>query len=279
MSMLNHWQLRERPFEAIWDARYFYSSPSHREALSRLLYFIDEGSMNVAMLSGEIGCGKTLTRWVFAHHVNPMRYRLAMLENSGLTFSEIIEALLRRLTPPSTQLPNGRLAQFDMLNSLLEQNTALGRHVLLVIDEVQDMSPTALRELRSLTNFNVGGRSSISIILVGQPEIRKMVAAEPALDQRISLRYHLLPLAIQDLPNYLQHRLTIAGHPTGLLFSPDATHLLHAVSRGVPRDVNRLAKLSLEHAWACDDDHVSFENVQAVAHDLARHQEHNLVAV
>ena len=277
MSMLNHWQLRERPFEAVWDARFFYSSPSHREALSRLLYFIDEGSMNVAMLSGEIGCGKTLTRWVFAHHVNPMRYRLAMLENSGLTFSEILEALLRRLTPPCTPLPNGRLAQFDLLNALLEQNSALGRHVVLLIDEVQDMSPTALRELRSLTNFNVNGKASISIIMVGQPEIRRMVAAEPALDQRISLRYHLLPLAIQDVPSYLQHRLIIAGHPTGQLFSADGAHLLHAISRGVPRDLNRLAKLSLEHAWATDADHVGFGSVEAVAYDLARHQEHHLI--
>ncbi len=273
--MLNHWQLRERPFEAVWDARFFYSSPGHREALSRLLYFIEESSMNVALLSGEIGCGKTLTRWVFAHHVNPLRYRLAMLENSGLTFGEVLEALLRRLTPPSAEIPSGRLAQFDMLTSLLQQNHAHGRHVILLIDEVQDMAPAALRELRSLTNFNVNGQSCISLILVGQPEVRRMITNEPALDQRVSLRYHLLPLAPQDVPHYLQHRLAISGHATGQLFTPDAAHLLHAVSRGVPRELNRLAKLALEQSWVCESDHVGFANVETIVRDLAQHQEMN----
>jgi len=269
---LLHWNLVLRPFEAAWDTRFFYPSPGHQEALDRLAYVVHERSLNFALLSGEIGCGKTLIRSVLQHHLPASHFRFVTLENSGFHLEELIAALLSRLDSPHATPPSGHLERLDRVRFLLDAEAAAGRHVVLLFDEAQDLSADTLNGLRWLTNFNGGGTALISILLIGQPDLRTLVESVPALDQRIGLRYHLHPLASpEQTAAYLAHRLHTAGHPTGELFDPEAAALLHQLSGGIPRTLNRLAKLTLEFAWCSGADRLSAAHVHAVARDLHRH--------
>lgn len=270
-DFLGHWKLRERPFEGTWDTRYFFASREHDEALHRLLYLVEENTMNLGLLSGEIGCGKTLTRAVFSERLDPRKYRVVTLENSGFSFGDLLSAVLRRMDPA---LPSGgtKFERCERLEGAIRRLHAEGRHLVLLLDEAQDMPAATLHELRWITNFNGGGVALLTVVLIGQPELRPLVAGDAAIDQRISLRFHLRPMTVGDVPNYLAHRMRTAGHADGRLFTEGAAVRLHEASGGVPRQVNRLAKLALEHAWLAGSPRVDVDAVSAVVRDLERHQ-------
>jgi general secretion pathway protein A len=135
------------------------------------------------------------------------------------------------------------------------------------------MSLATLNELKLLTNLNGGGQNYLTLILLGQPELRSLVAKLPAIDQRISLRFHLHALSLDDAQAYVKHRLRIAGHPTGDLFAPETVACAHRVSKGIPRELNRLAKLALEFAWLREMSFVEENALATVVRDLSRHQQ------
>jgi general secretion pathway protein A len=272
MNLLQHWCLAERPFEATWDTRFFYAGPDHEEALSRLLYLVGETTMNIGLLTGEIGSGKTLTRAVFAGRIDPARFRVITLENTGFSLEEILGSILRRLEPQCTLSGGGKMERCEMFERSARKIRAEGRHLVLLLDEAQDMTPPTIHELRWLTNCNGGGESIVTLVLIGQPELRKMVGNDAAINQRVSLRFHLKSLRADDMESYIRHRLRVAGHPTGSLFSASAAAALYETSRGVPREVNRIAKLALEHAWVTNTSKVDENAIAAVRRDLERHQ-------
>lgn len=272
MDLLAHWRLRERPFEATWDTRFFFASAEHEEAVNRLLYLVGEASMNIGMLSGEIGCGKTLTRAVFAERLTGSRFRVVTLENSGFSSGDLLGAILRKLEPLSVVKGKTKFARYEQFEHCLQQLSEAGRHLVVLFDEAQDIAPAPLHELRWLTNFNSGGRARVTLVLIGQPELRGRVAADRAINQRISLRYHLGPLPCEEVGGYLRHRLRVAGHQTGEIFEPAATGAIFEAASGVPREVNRLAKLALEHAWLRETAWVDQASVGAVVADLEKHQ-------
>lgn len=269
MDFLSHWKLQLRPFESTWDTRFFFGSAGHLEAMNRLVYLVLEGTMNACVLTGDIGCGKTLTRAVFAQQLDPQLFTVATLENSGFSFDEIVDSILRQINP-SCPRPASRLARFDMLEAILQQCHTMGRHVVILLDEAQDMDTQTLHELRWLMNFNRAAQAYISLILVGQPELREHITADAALDQRVCLRFHLHPLEAKDVPAYVAHRLRVAGHATGQVFSPAACQQLYISSRGIPRELNRLAKLAMEIAWVKEQTLVEAWAVEAIARDLQK---------
>jgi general secretion pathway protein A len=271
-NFLEYWNLRERPFEATWDARFYYQSRDHEEALNRLLFLVGEQSMNMGMLTGQVGCGKTLTRAVFMQKLDPHRFCVVAQENSNFGFKDLLVLAVNSLNG-GTATP--RLSKFSLYQKLQQLTQRLhneNRHLVLVFDEAQEMSLATLNELKLLTNFNGAGQSMLTIILVGQPELRSKVAQLPPIDQRISLRFHLGPIEREDAVQYLRHRLLSAGHATGDLFAPDAIQRAFEVSRGIPRELNRLAKLSLELAWLQESPVVTHEILDTVAADLERQQ-------
>jgi general secretion pathway protein A len=272
MDLLQHWNLRERPFEATWDTRFFYAGADHEEALSRLLYLVGETTMNIGLLTGEIGSGKTLTRAVFASRIDPARFEVLTLENSGFPLEELLASVLRRLDPSLQLNGEGRLARCELFEDRARKINGQGRHLVLLLDEAQDMSPATLHELRWLTNINGNGRSLLTLLLIGQPELRRRVVEDAAINQRVSLRFHLQPLRAEDLEKFLSHRLRTAGHATGNIFTSAAVQLLYSATHGVPREINRLAKLALEHAWVSGATTVAASAIVAVVRDLERHQ-------
>lgn len=272
MDLLAYWNLRERPFEPTWDTRYFFQSRDHDEALNRLTFLAGERTMLFGMMTGEIGCGKTMTRAVFSERLDQRRFCVVTQENSAFTFSELLGLVLEELDGNLSDAGQTKFARVERLKKVIARVHAEGRHLVLIFDEAQDMTPATLNELKLLTNLNRAGQSYLTIVLVGQPELRDLVATLPQIDQRVSLRFHLNPLDLEDSRSYLRHRLKVAGHPTGELFEADAIERAFQVTLGVPRELNRMAKLSLEFAWVKEYPLVSLKAVEAVVRDLQRHQ-------
>lgn len=272
LSRLN---LRERPFEIVTDPRFYFASREHCEAMARLHYLVDQTSMYFGMLTGEIGCGKSITRKVFTAQVDWQKHFVVEFENSGFPFEELLRQLLVKAGQPRQEVEavRGLTRLFEVVALLMtELQRRQDRQLVLIFDEAQDLDVESLRALKRLSNLNgeVGG--NLTILLIGQPELRDRVAALPPLDQRISLRFHLPNLDGDEVAGFLRHRLRVAGHPTGDLFSPEACGLIARASRGTPREINRLAKLSLEAAAATGSEAVGPEPVESVLGDLRRHQ-------
>lgn len=272
MDLLEYWNLQERPFEPTWDTRFFFQSRDHDEALSRLSFLVGEQTMLFGMMTGEIGCGKTLTRAVFTQRLEHRRFAVVTLENSSFSFTELMSLVLQDLDGDPTDAAQTKYGRVERLKKAAARIHAEQRHLVLIFDEAQEMASSTLNELKLLTNLNQPGKHYLTIILVGQPELRGMVAKLPAINQRISLRFHLNSLDLEDSVNYVRHRLKVAGHPTGELFPRDAVERAFQVSLGVPRELNRIAKLSLEYAWVKEFQNVSLNAVEAVVRDLQRHQ-------
>ena len=271
---LDYWQLVERPFEPVSHPRFYYHSGEHEEALARLGYLVDQETMYFGMLTGEIGCGKSLTRQIFASRINSSQHCLIQFENSVFPAPDMLRRLLGEFGwAEAAEQARDAHGLYSLLTKLLRQlNTEYNRHLVLLFDEAQDMSLETLADLKRFSNLNDEGIGRLTMVLIGQPELRELVAQLPALDQRISLRFHLKPLECGEIGGYLRHRLSKAGHPSSEVFSPDAEERLFEASGGFPREINRLAKLSLELARSDAAPGVTARHIHRVVDDLRRHQ-------
>lgn len=269
-DLLQHWNLTTKPFEATWDTRFYYRSSQHQEALERLFYLAHEGTMNIGMLTGEIGCGKTITRAVLRMALCTNEFLVVSCENSGFAFEDLLEAILRQIDPYTPSVPEGKFARCERLREVCEASAARGRHVIVMLDEAQEMPPETLRQLGCLTNFNGDGRALLTLILIGQPSLRPLISSSQAIQQRVGLRFHLNALNEADTAGYVRHRLKAAGHANGEVFTQEALPYLHVFSRGIPREINRSAKLCMEHAWAAGSETVTLTHLHEVACDIYR---------
>lgn len=268
LDLLAHWGLMERPFEPAWNTRFFYHGRQYEEALSRLEFLAGEQTMLFGMLTGEFGCGKTITRAHFAEHLDPQLFQVVTIENSSFSFTDLLGLAMRGMGADPNDLGRTKFSRYDRFHRTLDRLGAENRHVVLIFDEAQEMSPATLNELKLLTNLNNGDRGVLTVILVGQPELRERVSKQPALEQRVSLNFHLQPLSLEESEAYLRHRLRRAGHPTGELFAPEAVQRMFEVSKGVPRELNRIAKLALEYAWVNESPVVLPPAIDAVVRGL-----------
>lgn len=267
--------LRERPFEIVTDPRFYFASREHREAMARLRYLVDQESMYFGMLTGEIGCGKSITRKVFTSQVDWQRHFVVEFENSAFDFEELLRQLLIKSGQARRDVDsvNTLSRLFELVALLMTELQRLQhRQLVLIFDEAQDLPTESLMALKRLSNLNGEVAGSLTTILIGQPELRDKVSALPPLDQRISLRFHLPNMAVDEVADFLRHRLLVAGHPSGDLFDAEASDFIARASRGTPREINRLAKLSLEAAVAGGVGRVSCAQVESVLDDLRRHQ-------
>lgn len=252
--------------------RFFFQGQAHDEALSRLGFVVSEQTMLLGMLTGDIGCGKTLTRAVFADRLDRRQFCVVTHENSSFGFNDLLGMTLQKLRYGSEKIERSKAARWCQFERSVEDLLATNRHLVLIFDEAQEMSSATLNELKQLTNLNGNGRSALTVVLVGQPELREQVARLPAINQRISLRFHLNPLSLEDAGQYLGHRLLAAGHDRGDLFAPDAVEFAYEATGGIPRELNRVAKLALEFAWVQEYSEVTLAAVDAVVRDMNHHQ-------
>lgn len=263
-----------QPFDNTRDTRYFFPSSGHAEALSRLLFLVEDRNMGMGMLTGEIGSGKTLLRTVLHARLGTDQYLRVSIENSLLRFDELLLEIISQMRGErvdSRELADrySRLSAFKRLLTELVANR--DRHLVLLLDEAQQIDPDSLDALKGLTNISSERQNFLTIILIGQPELRQRLRQLPQVDQRISLRYHLAALERAELADYLHHRLSVSGYQGGFPFSAAAMNLLYRASRGIPREINRIGKLALEHVRNQGLSEFDEKVIATVVEDLRRH--------
>ena len=229
------YQLRERPFALSPDPDYLYPSRVHQEALSYLRYGI-EGHAGFVVITGEIGSGKTTLLQTLLRGLD-RETTVARLMNTMLAPHELLEAILIDF---GLEQSDSKPMMLRTLADFLVQERAAGRLVLLVIDEAQNLSFSALEEIRMLSNLETEKSKLIQIVLVGQPDLRDALA-KPELEQlrqRVTVSYHLQALDADDTASYINHRLRRAAIGAPLEFPRAVTEFVHARSGGIPRVIN-----------------------------------------
>ena len=244
--------LRQEPFSIAPDPRYLYMSERHREALAHLLYGLGGGG-GFVLLTGEIGAGKTTVCRCFLEQI-PRRCNVAYIFNPKLTVEELLKSVCDEFRIPRPAQPARPTVKdyVDWLNEFLLKTHAVGQNNVLIIDEAQNLSADVLEQLRLLTNLETNERKLLQIILIGQPELRTMLA-RPELEQlaqRVIARYHLKALSEQESIQYIRHRLIVAGLTAALPFERAAMQRVHQLARGVPRRINLLCDRALLGAYA-----------------------------
>jgi len=257
-----YWGLREKPFRKTPDPRYLFLNDTYEEALERLLFAVEE--MELALLTGEVGSGKTLLTRALVDRVGE-KYEVGMILNPRLSPRQFLRTAASELGVASPRFHASDLLE-QIHERLLELDGA-GRAALLIVDEAHLIpgKPT-FEEIRLLTNFQLDDRNLIAIVLVGQPELRERLRhrAYRALTQRIGAVFQLRPLAASDTVAYVAHRLAVAG-ASREIFSPAAVERLHAAAAGIPRVVNHLATQALLEGMARGAQQVDAPVVEAVA--------------
>ncbi|MGL5798744.1 MAG: AAA family ATPase [Plesiomonas sp.] len=245
--------LTATPFSIVPDPHFLFLSDRHREALVHLFYGLRDGG-GFVLLTGEVGTGKTTVSRAMLEKVDS-QFQLATILNPMLDAHELLAVICDELklnVTPSNTNSHASLKQLsDSLHQHLLRNHAQGRKTILLIDEAQHLQPPVLEQLRLLTNLETHQTKLLQVILIGQPELLQRLQ-QPALRQllqRITARYHLLPLSLSELTDYIAFRLKTAGCEKEL-FSSASLRALHKASGGVPRVVNLLADRCLMLAYA-----------------------------
>jgi general secretion pathway protein A len=250
---LDYYGLREPPFSITPDPRFVFLSERHRDALAHLLYGIGQGGGGgFVQLTGEVGTGKTTLCRLLLEQL-PENTRVALVLNPRLSPLELLETICEELRLDISQRRGSLKGLVDALNTYLLEAYAQGLRVVLIIDEAQNLSAEALEQVRLLTNLETPTQKLLQIILLGQPELREMLARPELrqLAQRITARYHLTPLDADETEAYLRHRLAVAG-ASRFPFTKLAVRKLHEHSGGVPRLINVIADRALVGGYAHD---------------------------
>jgi general secretion pathway protein A len=265
-----HFGLKQEPFSIAPDPRYLFMSERHREALAHLLYGVGGGG-GFVLLTGEIGAGKTTVCRCFLEQI-PSDCDVAYIFNPKLTVTELLQTVCEEfhVPLPAAAAGAGVKAQVDALNAFLLTAHAQGRNSVLIIDEAQNLSAEVLEQLRLLTNLETGERKLLQIILIGQPELREMLA-RPELEQlaqRVIARYHLQALSEAETAQYVRHRLAVAGLKRHNPFERAALRRIHQLAAGVPRRINLLCSRALLGAYASDRPRVDVRIVERAAREV-----------
>jgi general secretion pathway protein A len=226
-------------------------SPRHQEGLAHLLYGMDFGGGFVA-LTGEVGTGKTTLCHCLLQQL-PQNVDLALILNSKLNAIELLATICDELGIIYNKNQHTLKNLIDLLNQYLLTAHANGRRTVLLIDEAQNLSMDVLEQIRLLTNLETSKTKLLRIILVGQPELKDLLKKQDLrqLNQRITARYHLLPLSLEETRAYIRHRLIVSnGHPD--IFKNSAIRKIYKLSSGIPRVINILCDRALLGAYSTD---------------------------
>lgn len=273
--------LKEPAFSIAVNPRYLFMSDQHREALAHLLYGIQNGGF--VMLTGEVGTGKTTMIRCLLEQL-PEHTDIAIILNPTANAPELLSTICDELGVNyiSAELTVKNLT--DVLNEFLLENHRKGRKTVLLIDEAQLLKVPVLEQIRLLTNLETTTEKLLQIMLVGQPELKKLLARPGLrqLSQRITARFHLEALTPVETRAYIHHRLKIAGLPDHQQpFNSAIIKKIHEFSGGIPRLINVLCERLLLGAYAQNQHHIDKQIFAAAAKEVAgtaTHQEEKVAA-
>jgi general secretion pathway protein A len=235
--------LREYPFSMTPDPQFLFLSRHHRVALDVLLYGIGERKGFIA-ITGEVGAGKTTLCRALLNSLDS-KTKTALLLNPCLSDSQVLRAITDEfcLQPAKTTKKD----LYDTINAFLLRELAANHNVALIIDEAQNLRPSVLEQIRLLSNLETEKEKLLQIVLVGQPELAELLDRDNLrqLKQRIALRYHVAPLSPDEIGEYIDHRLRVAGGDSRIQWAPEALTFIYSYSRGIPRLVNVLCDKAL----------------------------------
>jgi len=264
---LKHFNLTDRPFAITPDPRFLYLSARHREALAHLLYGLGEGG-GFVQLTGEVGTGKTTICRCLLEHI-PDNVDLALVLNPKVTAHELIATVCDELGIDYPPENSSIKTLTDVLNRYLLDAYAQGRRTVLIIDEAQNLSSDVLEQVRLLTNLETATQKLLQIILIGQPELRTLLAREDMrqLAQRVTARYHLEPISLEETGAYIRHRLQICGN-TQPLFNRRAIDKIQRLSGGIPRLINVLCDRAMLGAYVEGKSQVDASVIRKAAREV-----------
>jgi len=266
---LGYYGLHEAPFSITPDPRFVHLSERHRDALAHLLFGVDKGgSGGFVQLTGEVGTGKTTLSRLLLEQL-PEDTRIALVLNPRQDALELLETICEELHIDIEGKRGSSKSLIDALNVYLLDAYAQGLRVVVLIDEAQNLPADALEQVRLLTNLETHTQKLLQILLLGQPELRDMLARPDLrqLAQRITARYHLTPLDARGTEAYLRHRWRVAGG-TRFPFTAQAVQRLHVRAGGVPRLINVIAERALLAGYARDAAAIDARLVDAAADEV-----------
>ncbi len=257
----------EMPFNITPDPRFLYLSPTHQEALQHLKYGVNERK-GFIVLVGEVGCGKTTLCRRFLNELDPARFDTALILNPRITETQMLKAILTELG--ETAIARTQHDLVAQVNRVLMDRIEKGRDIVLIIDEAQNLTFEVLEQIRLLSNLETDKQKLLQIVLMGQPELKDVLARKELrqLRQRILVHYELNPLTTTDVSHYVQHRLSLAGGNGRPSFTRWALRALHRASGGIPRIVNNLCDKSMLSAFIRESDEVGYWDVRRAVKDM-----------
>jgi general secretion pathway protein A len=236
---------RENPFNITADPEFFFSSVHHAEAFSHLVFGIKQRK-GILVITGEIGTGKTTLCRMLLNRLDD-KTKTALILNPDFSDIQLIQLIVKDLGI------GGKLSNkndlISALNQFLLDETTKGNNVVLIIDEAQNLGVKQLEQVRLLSNLETEKEKLLQIILVGQPELADKLKLPELrqLNQRVTVRFHILPLDETEVADYITHRLSFASSngSQGVEFTPKAMELIYRYSQGTPRMINILCDRAL----------------------------------
>jgi general secretion pathway protein A len=256
--------LNEKPFSIQPDPDFLFMGKRHTLAYSMLEYSI-RNKAGFAVISGEIGCGKTT---LIRHLLNNLGddVCIGLVYNTHQEIGNLLEWIMLAFGQPYAGL--SPVALYESFQQFLITQYSLGKRVLLIVDEAQNLGPSALESLRMLSNINADKDQLLQMILVGQPQLKDLLR-RPDLQQfvqRVSTHFFIPPLESSEVARYIEHRLRTAGR-TEPLFTPEACARIAELSRGIPRIINILCDTALVYGFSGDAGEIGRDLIDEVAND------------
>lgn len=261
------YNLKERPFNVTSDPAFFFLSEKHKEALSHLLYGSTQRK-GIIVITGEIGTGKTTLCRYFLDKLGS-RTKTAFILNPYFSEAQLLEAIVKDFGIPVRD--KSRLALVDQLNRFLLRESESGNNVVLIIDEAQNLKPPQLEQVRLLSNLETDKAKLLQIVLAGQPELnqRLNLPALRQLRQRVMVRYHIMPLEKNEVRDYIDYRLDVAGSEGRINFSLDASARIFEFSGGTPRLINMICDRALLAGFVAETHVIGIGIVERCVEELS----------
>ena len=267
MSYLEHYGFDREPFSNAPDARFYYNSELHSQALLRLMYAVDSNK-GLAVLVGGVGTGKTTLARRMLDNLPEDRYEssLLVMVHSGITPEWILTRIALQL---GVDEPAGdRLKLLKQLYTRLLEIEDEGRRAVVLIDEAQMLQSRELMEdFRGLLNLEIPGKKLLNIVFFGLTELEDCLALDEPLAQRVAVKYHLKAMTVETTTSYIKHRLQVAGAKE-VLYDAEVIPLIHRYAGGVPRLINTISDNCLFEAYLRKMHKVDSRIAHSVAGDL-----------
>jgi general secretion pathway protein A len=263
---LEYYSLTEAPFDITPNPRFLFYSPKHREAYNHLLYGIRERK-GFVQLTGEVGAGKTTLCRAMLEQLDG-QFATALILNPVMSPDELMKAIAIEFGLDVRDLD--RLETIEEINKFLLWQVEMGKDSVLIIDEAQDLTDELLEQVRLLSNLELDNRKLLQIVLMGQPELRDRLNNPrlKQLRQRITVRYHLMPLNRCEVNQYIQHRLEVSGAKGAPYFTQPALWRVHRYSGGIPRLVNAVCDKALLAGYVQQTDKIDYGTVGQAVREL-----------